>query len=106
MWSLNIGESSCGEGDGGRSRGRVGWDGDRGTVGVHLKVLSGERPSQISVGKIGSAQIPSRLFLFWRASNLAWVSGHFAAGAKPGTDVSRLSRSRSSILSQFFIIET
>ncbi len=47
------------------------WDGlDRGlTVGVHLKVLEGReakrRATQISVGKIGSAQIPSALFLSW-----------------------------------------
>jgi hypothetical protein len=82
MWSLNI----CGDvkaAGGGREWDGLGW----GSVDCRRssKSTRGERPrraTQISVGKIGSAQIPSALFLFRRASNLAWVSGHFAARPK------------------------
>ena len=76
------------------------------------KRTGGERPrraTQISVGKIGSGQIPSRPFLFGRASNLAWVSGHFAARPKLVLIIQLLTPQpvfASSILSQYFIIET
>lgn len=52
-------------------------------VGVHLKVLEGEtKEEQPRFPWARSAQIQiCSLSFFGRASNLAWVSGHFAAGA-------------------------
>lgn len=65
MWSLNIAWG-----------GRVGWDGDRGTVGVHLKVLEGRgQEEQPRFPWARSAQLRSHLLIsfsgvlpIWRGS--------------------------------------